>query len=115
MLLIEATIVKDCPAGANVAEIQKVGTQPGENAGGRKVVLPIWASVYVAGMPFAVGSPPCLALVALKSGDTIRATDETDHVHQLWDVRRGGELFWNNEALADEVERAHARRVAAYR
>lgn len=106
MLLTDVTLIDAAPKGANLAEIQKAGKQKVMTSLGEQW-QDVYASVYIAGMPFGNVLLNVPAPIDLLPGDVVRveAGDKWPY-----EVRRLGKIIWTNTDLkAQEKAQAEAR------
>ena len=116
MLLIDAIVTQACPKGTDLTEVAQVGEETFPRQDGTTGRKPIYAGVYVAGLPFPPGGRKVEAPLDLQTGDLVRVeTVERD----VFTVMRKGKAAWKNEALhaAEELQIVvrNARQQAARR
>lgn len=107
MLVTSGTIKTACKAGANVCEMQEVGTHKVQYASGERVE-PLYAPKYLAGESFGSHSE-IPAPINLHAGDVLEV-EAKDGIPLR--VVRGGEVVWENKA---RLEQEAARAAAAAR
>lgn len=110
-LLLDCTVSVACPKDTNLAEIVEIDKKRVQLSNGGHRMDPIFAGVYVIGLPFGLQSVPVPAPVDLLAGDQLRVTADAVE-REVWDVTRKGKVIWENKAGKDAEAADRAQKQA---
>lgn len=116
----EVMMMKAAKAGANIAEVKKVGDIPVTLSNNKVEKRPIWGSVYLDGLPLGDSCPEIKAPIALETGDRLWVADLFPE-RVLYEIHRDGKLVWAEKELHAEEElkasdkAAHLAAVRAFK